>query len=59
LKRTDAACRTPATGAGTVPGNVSTLNVGAVVVVDVFELPPHPTEMPTVNVKTSARDRFT
>jgi hypothetical protein len=59
LKRTDAACRTPATGAGTVPGSVSTLSVGAVVDVDVFELPPHPAQKPTVNVNARARDLFT
>src|SRR5262249_24102973 len=57
LKMTDAAWRTPPTGAGTVPGRVSDTSVGDVAVDDVSELPLHPTQM-TVTNKARARDRF-
>jgi hypothetical protein len=53
LKRTEAACRTPSTGGGTVPGKVSRLRVGDVVVDDVLEPPLQPAERPIVNVKAT------
>jgi hypothetical protein len=59
LKRTEATCRTPSTGGGTVPGNVSKLRVGDVVVADVVEFPLQPAERPIVTISAAARDEFT